>query len=233
MNISSPDTPNPDTSGEGRLHDYPAWIYLLKEFYDVYSRGSAGGSKTVRAQRKRVRDTISSVLNASPAVVPRAPAQLPVTAQLPRAFDLAARGIMTGMSRALERAAHDLTWEYGYQRVPPHLRKTYGYCEILGPRGPVLCEKLTLGFVLFAPRTTYPQHSHPDIEESYISVAGDWSENETVVLAPGSLILNTPGHEHRITTGNQDPCLLAYAWLGPSDRLSDPAMKFSKPRKQG
>ncbi|MEM9909817.1 MAG: dimethylsulfonioproprionate lyase family protein [Pseudomonadota bacterium] len=223
-------TPAP-TADQGRLHDYPGWIYLLKEFFDVYSRGSAGGSKAVRGHRKKVRDTLSSVLSASPPVVPRAAATLPVTAHLPRAFDLAARGSMAGMSRALERAADDLTWEYGYQRVPPHLRKTYGFCEVLGPHGPVLCEKLTLGFVLFAPRTTYPQHSHADIEESYISVAGDWSENETVVLAPGSLILNVPGHEHRITTGNQDPCLLAYAWIGPRERLSVPGMKFSKPRR--
>lgn len=223
--------PSPEPSDAPRLQDYPAWIYLLKEFHDVYSQGSAGGSKAVRSHRKKVRDKLSSVMNANPPVTPRPPATLPVTAHLPRAFDLAARGSMAGMSRALERAAGDLSWEYGYQRVPPHLRRTYGYCEVLGPQGPVLCAALTLGFVLFAPRTTYPQHSHTDIEESYISVAGAWSENETVVLAPGSLILNTPGHEHRITTGNQDPCLLAYAWIGPSDRLVDPAMTFSKPRK--
>lgn len=219
--------------GAGQLRDYPSWIYLLKEFHEVYSGGSAGGSKAVRAHRKKVRDTLSGVMNAAPAVMPRSPTTLPVTKHLPRAFDLAARGSMAAMSRALERAADELTWEYGYQRVPPHLRQTYGYCEVLGPRGPVICDRLTLGFVLFAPRTTYPQHAHKDIEESYISIAGDWSENEMVVLAPGSLILNTPGHEHRITTGNHNPCLLAYAWVGPSDRLNMPTMKFSKARKSG
>lgn len=36
----------------------------------------------------------------------------------------------------------------------------------------------------------YPQHSHTDIEESYISVAGAWSENDVAVYAPGSLIFN-------------------------------------------
>ena len=32
-------------------------------------------------------------------------------------------------------------------------------------------------FVLFAPNTTYPQHSHKEIEESYISISGAWSES--------------------------------------------------------
>jgi dimethylpropiothetin dethiomethylase len=91
---------------------------------------------------------------------------------------------------------------------------------------------MILGFVLFAPNTTYPQHSHADIEESYISLAGAWSENELAVYSPGSLILNRPGEEHRITTGRYDPCLLAYAWIGPDGRLAQPGMKFSRTRKR-
>jgi dimethylpropiothetin dethiomethylase len=218
--------------GDTRLRDCPVWIYLLQEFYELYSRGSAGGSKLIRSHRKRVRDSLSLVINANPLVTPREPATKPVVAHLARAFDLAERGSMAAMSRALERASNQLTWEYGYKRVPPHLAKKYAYCEVLGPRGPVLSERLTLGFVLFAPRTTYPQHSHRDIEESYISVAGAWSENEFAVFAPGSLILNTPGHEHRVTTGDNDPCLLAYAWVGPSDKLVEPGMRFSKTRQR-
>ncbi len=126
------------------------------------------------------------------------------------------------MSRALARVAGRLTWEYGYEKVPKALARKYAYCEILGPRGPICAERLILGFVLFAPSTTYPQHSHKDIEESYISVAGAWSENDAAVHAPGSLILNRPGLEHRITTGDLSPCLLAYAWTG-SGRTAEPA----------
>ena len=85
-----------------------------------------------------------------------------------------------------------LTWEFGYERVPKGLERKYAYCEILGPKGPVKADTLILGFVLFAPGTTYPQHSHKDIEESYVSIAGAWSENDTAVYAPGSLILNRP-----------------------------------------
>ena len=231
------DAPAPDPAAcpaddQPRLRAFPNWVYLLREFHEIYSRGSPGGSKAIRAHRRKVRDGLSKVIDANPPVQPRQPLPKPVVAHLPRAFDLAARGSMAGLGRALERAAGELTWEYGYERVPPHLASKYAYCEVLGPRGPVTSEQLTLGFVLFAPRTTYPQHSHADIEESYISIAGAWSENEFAVFAPGSLILNKPGHEHRITTGDSDPCLLAYAWVGPGEKLTQPGMKFSKTRKR-
>ena len=110
-------------------------------------------------------------------MIERVPEQKPVTAHLPRAFDLGARNVLGSLSRSLERVS-----DY--------------------------------------------------IEESYISVAGAWSENEQAVYAPGSLILNKPGQEHRITTGQFDPCLLAWAWIGPGERLAEPGMKFSKSRKR-
>ena len=215
-----------------RLRDRPGWLYLLAEFEALYRLGSAGGSKAIRSHRRRVRAALSAILDANPAVVERAPEEKPVTAHLGRAFDLGAVSVAGGLSRALERVAPELTWEYGYAKVPASLAKKYAYCEVLGPQGPVLSERLILGFVLFAPDTTYPQHSHSDIEESYVSVAGAWSENELAVYAPGSLILNRPGHEHRITTGEADPCLLAYAWIGPDERLAVPGMKFSRTRRR-
>lgn len=214
-----------------RLFDVPCWLYLLRDFDAVYRYGSAGGSKSIRGHRRRVRESISDVIEANPEVLDRKPAQLPATAHLERAIDLGTQAVLDGMCRSVARVADDLTWEYGYERVPPALRKKYAYCEILGPRGPVHSEVVILGLVLFAPRTTYPQHHHQGIEESYVSLAGAWSENDTAVHAPGSLILNRSDHEHRITTGDYEPCLLAYAWTGPSERLLSPRMKFSAPRR--
>ncbi len=219
-------TPDPE-----RLHDSPSWIYLLQELERHYRLGSDGGSRAIRSHRKRVRDTLSAIVDRNPHVVARPADTKPVTAHLPRAFDLGKAGPLSGMARTLERVSDRLTWEYGYTKVPRALERKYAYCEILGPQGPVQAEELVLGFVLFAPNTTYPQHSHRDIEESYVSLAGAWSENDTAVHAPGSLILNRPHEEHRITTGRIDPCLLAYAWIGPGERLAAPAMKFSKTRK--
>lgn len=222
---------HPDPPEYRRLFDAPDWLYLLREFEALYRYGSPGGSKAIRGHRRRVRANLSMVIGSNPEILPRAATALPVTAYLPRALDIAERGSVHALARAFARISGSLTWEYGYEKVPKALAKKYAYCEVLGPKGPVRSERLVLGFVLFAPRTTYPQHSHSDIEESYISVAGAWSENDAAVYAPGSLILNNPGHEHRITTGDQEPCLLAYAWAGSEDRLAAPGMKFSSTRK--
>ncbi|SDI71603.1 dimethylsulfonioproprionate lyase family protein [Aliiruegeria lutimaris] len=220
-----------DLPATRRLHDDPNWLYLLREFETLYRYGSPGGSRAIRAHRRKIRERLSQAIDANPEILPREPAEKPVTAFLPRALDIAARGSVYALARAFGRICPALTWEYGYEKVPKALEKKYAYCEVLGPKGPVQADKLILGFVLFAPRTTYPQHSHHDIEESYVSVAGAWSENDAAVYAPGSLILNNPGHEHRITTGDQEPCLLAYAWTGTQERLVAPGMKFSSTRK--
>ncbi|TMM50889.1 dimethylsulfonioproprionate lyase family protein [Sulfitobacter sabulilitoris] len=223
--------PQPEEAAPAlRVLDCPNWIYLLREFEALYRYGSAGGSKAIRGHRKRVRDRLSAVIAANAEITPRPPQTKPVTAHFARALDLGERAAMQGMARALREVREDLTWEYGYERVPKALARKYAYCEILGPQGPVQADTLVLGFVLFAPGTTYPQHSHHDIEESYISVAGAWSENNAAVYAPGSLILNTSGHEHRITTGEMDPCLLAYAWTGSRARLAAPGMKLTATR---
>ena len=223
--------PAPTTDATLRMGDRPNWLYLLREFDALYRYGSAGGSAAIRSHRKRVRDRLSATMAKNPAMKQRAAETKPVTAHFPRALDLGERGAMQGMARALREVRDDLTWEYGYEKLSRALARKYAYCEVLGPKGPVQCDRLILGFVLFAPGTTYPQHSHTDIEESYISISGAWSENNAAVFAPGSLILNRSGHEHRITTGDRDPCLLAYAWCGPEARLAAPDMKLTATRK--
>lgn len=217
----APDTP--DT----RLRDAPDWVYLLQEFQALYRYGSAGGSAIIRGHLKRVRDRLSAEIAANPQIIERPPLVKPVTAHLSRALDLGERGAMQGMARALREVRHSLTWVYGYERAPKALVRKYAYCEILGPHGPILANRLILGFVLFAPATTYPQHSHDEIEESYISIAGAWSENNAAVYAPGSIIFNKAGDEHRITTGDREPCLLAYAWTGPTEQLAAPGMRLT------
>ncbi len=212
-------------------HNFPNWIYLLREFDSLYRYGSAGGSKLIRAHRKRVREATSRLLNTQTEWTTKDPLTKPVCVHLQRALDIAHQGPMVSMARAVSNVMSELTWEYGYERLPAALAKKYAYCEIAGPRGPIRTNAVILGFVLFAPKTTYPQHSHRDIEESYISIGGAWSENDLAVHAPGSLILNHPGSAHRITTAEQEPCLLAYAWVGPEERLSVVDMRLSRPRR--
>ena len=115
--------------------------------------------------------------------------------------------------------------------MPRGLSRKYGYAELVGPYGPVVSERLILGLVLFAPRCTYPAHSHDGICESYICLSGAISEGNAGVYAPGSLLYNPPQQSHRMTTGDHEPTLLAYAWTGPPDKLINQTMKFSRKRK--
>jgi len=214
------------------LRDRPDLLYVVRDYDTIYRRGSAGGSGPIRSHLRRVREGIADIIEANPPVVDRPPSRVPVTDHLPRALDVGSRGVLGDLSNALHRVADRLSWEYGYEKVPRGLTGKYGYCEIAGPRGPIVTEELILGLVLFAPNTIYPQHHHHDIEESYVAIAGAWSENDAAVYAPGSLILNRAQHEHRITTGPYEPCLLAYAWLGPVETLHVPEMRFSGRRRR-
>jgi dimethylpropiothetin dethiomethylase len=210
-----------------RLRDSPDFLYLVRDYDAIYRQGSAGGSGAIRTHLRRVREAISDVIEDDPEVVDRAPAVLPAVDHLARALDTGARSVLASLSTSLRTVSDRLTWEHGYDRVPPALARKYAYCEVLGPRGPVRSERLVLGVVLLAPDTTYPQHAHPEIEESYVAISGPWSENDAAVYAPGSLILNRAGDHHRITTGRKEPCLLAFAWTGPAERLAAPDMRFS------
>ncbi|MDX1425735.1 MAG: dimethylsulfonioproprionate lyase family protein, partial [Kiloniellales bacterium] len=78
------------------------------------------------------------------------------------------------------------------------------------------------------PTVMYPAHSHAGITESRVGLSGATSENDVGVYAPGSLIFNPPGHEHRITTGMSEPSLLTYTWIGEPDTLQQPMMRFQR-----
>ena len=91
--------------------------------------------------------------------------------------------------------------------------------------------ELILGLVLFAPRCTYPAHSHDSISESYLCLSGAVSEGDTGVYAPGSLLFTPPNRPHRITTGDFEPTLLSYAWTGTPEKLQSQKMSFTRKRR--
>ncbi len=211
-----------------RLSVEADWYYAMQEFDYAYRNGSAGGSPTIRSHMRTVRDRLAKALAADPLVEPPEPQTKPVQAHLERALDNGLDGVMRSMIKAIDNVKSNLAWEYGYERMPRHIVTKYAYAELLGPSGPVVWPDLVLGLVLFAPRATYPAHCHEGITESYLSLSGHWSENDTGVYAPGSMVLNLPGHTHTITTAGREPVLLAYAWTGDRDSLAHPAMKFSR-----
>lgn len=211
-----------------RLKDCPDWGYLLTEFHELYRRGRAGGSTKIRAHQRRVREAIARTGAANPAVLRRAPQAKPVVAHLKRALDLGRREATESVVRAIESVAPELCWLYGYEKVPRGLSQKFAYAEIAGPHGPIEAEDVILGLVLFAPTCTYPAHAHDGLTESYYTLSGAVSENDDGVYAPGSLIFNPPGRMHRITVGERDPALLAYAWEGPAAKLAGQKMVFGK-----
>ncbi|WP_299473082.1 dimethylsulfonioproprionate lyase family protein [uncultured Roseibium sp.] len=212
------------------LSDYPDWGYLLRELYEAYRFLSSGGSDKIRAHQRAVREAIGRV-NKSKAVIDFGePAQKPVTAHLKRALDEGRLERTAPLIRAIESVQTQLTWQYGYEKVPRGLGKSYAYAEFCGPNGPVLTTEVILGLVLFAPGCIYPSHAHSGISESYICLSGAVSENHQGVYAPGSMIFNPPEHTHRITVSKLEPALLAYAWTGPQDKLASQKMVFSRKR---
>ncbi len=216
-----------------RLSDHPDWAYLLREFYELYRFLPSGGSLPVRSHQRAVREAVNRAIKANaPLKVTSPPTALPVTRHLRRALDKGRQAQLAALIRTLDAIAPELHWQYGYEKVPKGLERSYGYAEIAGPAGPVETSDVILGLVLFAPGCIYTVHAHDGITESYVCLSGAVSENHHGVYAPGSLIFNPPGHLHRITVSDREPSLLAYAWMGPQDKLRDQKMVFSRPARR-
>lgn len=222
-----------DILARKRLADHPDWGYLLREFYEAYRFLSSGGSDKIRAHQRAVREAIARVQNSDAEIRFDPPAQKPVTAHLRRALDEGKLERTAPLIRSIDSVREHLVWQYGYEKVPRGLDRTYAYAEICGPNGPILTTEVILGLVLFAPGCTYPAHAHNGIWESYICLSGAVSENHQGVYAPGSMIFNPPEHMHRITVSKLEPALLGYAWIGPKERLANQKMVFSRKSPAG
>jgi dimethylpropiothetin dethiomethylase len=218
---------------ETRLDDRPDWRYLLREFYELYRRGKAGGSARIRAHQRAVREAVGRLMDANPPVLGGPIEDKPVTAHLKRALDNGRRESTQSVIRAIESVLPEVSWLYGYEKVPRGLSRKFAFAVFAGQQGPVYSEEVNLGMVLFAPKCTYPAHSHEGLTESYYTLSGSVSENDDGVYAPGSLIFNPPGRMHRITVSDSEPSLLSYAWHGPKEKLAGQKMVFRRPRPSG
>lgn len=221
-------TPGVKSPMAATLSVHVDWHYLMHEFRQVYRFGSAGGSKPIRSHLKAVRNQLNAEMAVDPAVSLPEPGRLPVVDWLGRALDRGRQTPTAALVDTIDRVQHQLAWRYGYDRVPRSLQGKYAFAELMGPQGPVFSERLILGLVLLAPSCIYPSHAHDGITESYICLSGTVSENDVGVYAPGSLLYNPPNHRHRLTTGDHEPVLLAYAWSGAPERLVNQKMTFKK-----
>ena len=210
------------------IADRPDWRYLLREFYELYRFLPSGGSAPIRAHQRAVREEIGRLMRANAPLLLGPPADKPVTAHLRRVLDQGLAGPAAPLIRTLIALRAQLSWQYGYERLPRGLERNFAFAELAGPSGPVVSPRVILGLVLFAPGCTYPAHAHDGIAESYVCLSGAVSENNQGVYAPGSLIFNPPGMVHRITVSDREPSLLAYAWMGAPEVLSAQKMVFSR-----
>jgi dimethylpropiothetin dethiomethylase len=213
--------------GPMTISERPDWRYVLREFYNVYRFSSAGGSKLVSGHMRTVQSRLSRALNSDPVMNVATAEARPVTSHFGRTLDNGEAERTQSFVRSVSKIGPELSWQYGYASMPRSLEKKYAYSEIMGPRGPVICDDLILGLVLFAPNCTYPAHSHSDITESYFCLSGFVSQNHAGVYPPGSMLYNAPGHEHAITTSRYEPVLLAYVWVGEPEALGRFQMSFS------
>ncbi|MEM6712778.1 MAG: dimethylsulfonioproprionate lyase family protein [Pseudomonadota bacterium] len=221
-------TPEHDQEMNIRLSDAPNWIYLLREFYEIYRYLSPAGSNQIRSHQRAVREAISRLMASNAIIKPGTGITKPVTGHLRRAIDEGLMERHANFLRCIDAISDSIDWQYGYEKVPRGLKDKFAYAEFSGPFGPVISQEVILGIVLFAPNCTYPAHAHDGITESYFCLSGAVSENHQGVYAPGSLIFNPSGHRHRITVSNREPALMAYAWVGPKEKLSDQKMMFSR-----
>jgi dimethylpropiothetin dethiomethylase len=208
--------------------DRPDFAYWLQDVLALYRTGSAGGSPPIRRHMKAVSASLGAALKGALPLALREPEARPVCVHLERAVDNGVLGPLSGTVRLFQRIAPLLRWGWGYERMPRRLESSYAYAEVLGPHGPALCSDIVVGVVLLAPKTHYPAHSHQGITESYVCLSGALSQNDAGVYVPGSMIFNPPEHRHRITTGDREPCLLAYAWSGEPHDLAGQKMSFSR-----
>ena len=57
---------NAAQAGVTRIADRPNWLYLLRDFYEVYRQTPAGGSAKIRSHQRAVREKINRVIRPMP-----------------------------------------------------------------------------------------------------------------------------------------------------------------------
>jgi hypothetical protein len=130
----------------------------------------------------------------------RKPCSLPVLRWLQQATR-EAPPFSAALCECLCAAAPGLLWRQTYtvREAEPAFLERYGWCELIGPTGMMLSERLACGLLLLGPETLYPSHRH-EAEELYISLSGsaDWHQSDRgwVRQPPGAVIHHASFEPH-------------------------------------
>lgn len=146
------------------------------------------------------------------------PATLPVLRWLPDAVSQAPAGPLQELAQHLAAASERCGWRQTYSpsEVDASFLQRYGWCELVGPSGPISCQSLRCGFLLLGPQTLYPSHSH-QAEELYVPLSGtaEWQQGAGAFVErdPGATILHRSWEPHATRTVTA-PLLAMYLWRG-------------------
>jgi hypothetical protein len=180
---------------------------------------AAAATSPFGAQLRTSADLLSSLRPR--AAVPAEPScELEVCAYLDEA--LRAR---SPLADAVAELVGELVWMQNpnYQRVPPApgFLANYGFAAIVDREGgaPALGhdDAMAVGLVLLGPRTAYPPHHHPALEDYVALTEADWWA-ERVGWRPqevGSVLHHGSFVQHAMRTG-EAPLLAIYVWRGDS-----------------
>ncbi len=201
------------------------WHSIAQEYLALYQSIPAAASDRIANHQQKVTNRINRAGKKLNLYFANSPQEKPVCKYLPQVLKAEENYSSKSLLDLISRVKDTLTWEYGYDELPADLKANYAYAELLGPQGPIVGQGLILGLVLLAPDCIYPEHSHDEITESYIVLKGTVALNDRGVFTAGSLIYNSPGQKHELSTGEQ-PCLLAYAWTAEGGVLKSNSMTW-------
>lgn len=161
---------------------------------------------------------------------PGTPAPAPPVLRWLAAAAAAAPESTRALCESLRAAAASLPWRrtYSGSEADSAFLERYGWCELIGPRGPWNSEQLACGFLLLGPETHYPMHRH-EAEELYVPLSGcaHWRRgHEDWQLRPPGWPIHHPSRTPHAMRTDSQPLLALYLWRGPGLRDSaalDPA----------
>jgi len=198
--------------------------HLIKEFRTIFQTLATSRHPEGQDHIRKVQAKLLSPGNNNPPIRQKSPEEKPVCRYLD---DVRCEGNRySELCDIYKNIAPLLKWEYGYTSMPEHLYDMYSYTEVIGPQGNIYVEDIVMGFVLLAPGCLYPEHKHPGIEESYLCLSGNVTQNDNEELSPGGYLYNSPGKTHRLSVAPDAPCLLAYAWLAEPAVLKNYSMSL-------
>src|SRR6056297_3057092 len=198
----------------GKKDHKNTWYRLMAGLYLTFETVYPAGSDPMMRHLGKVNAGFKKVINHPQLQQYRKPQKLPVVRYLKKTLQMGMYFNESPLYHTIGLMDHHLTWEYGYEQMPDKLADNYAFTEIIGPRGPVLSNQLIVGMVLLGPSCRYPSHRHPNLEESYVCMAGYVNINDLTVLTANSYVMIPENQSHWLSTEAEIPALLVYAWTG-------------------